>query len=132
MSEIGRELQLTLQAAFREAMVRRHAYVTVEHLRYALLHDKRGAEILRHAGADVPALKAALDRFFDDDLETVPGDDDFETDTRDILALTKVNFNGCYFADGLPVTLKFADAIGEILTAAPNLDGAPLPFKYYI
>ena len=50
----------------------------------------------------------------------------------DILALTKVNFNGCNFADGLPVTLKFADAIGEILTAAPNLEGAPQPFKYYI
>lgn len=50
----------------------------------------------------------------------------------DILALTKVNFNGCTFADGLPVTLKFADAIGEILTAAPNLEEAPQPFKYYI
>ncbi len=50
----------------------------------------------------------------------------------DILALTKVNFNGCTFGDGVPVTLKFADAIGEILTAAPNLDGAPQPFKYYI
>ncbi|MCA3260914.1 MAG: hypothetical protein ING44_03145 [Telmatospirillum sp.] len=50
----------------------------------------------------------------------------------DILALTKVNFNGCTFSDGLPVTLKFADAIGEILTAAPNLEGAPQPFKYYI
>ena len=60
------------------------------------------------------------------------GDADIETVTRDILALTKVNFNGCNFADGLPVTLKFADAIGEILTAAPNLEGAPLPFKYYI
>ena len=51
----------------------------------------------------------------------------------DILALTKVNFNGCTFADGIPVTLKFAHAIGEILTAAPDIeDGAPQPFKYYI
>ena len=40
--------------------------------------------------------------------------------------------HGRNFADGLPVTLKFADAIGEILTAAPNLEGAPLPFKFYI
>ena len=38
MSQIGRELQLTLQAAFREAAARRHAYVTVEHLLYALLY----------------------------------------------------------------------------------------------
>lgn len=60
------------------------------------------------------------------------GEADIETVVADILALTKVNFNGCNFADGLPVTLKFADAIGEILTAAPNIQGAPLPFKYYI
>lgn len=60
------------------------------------------------------------------------GDAELETVLSDILALTKVNFNGCTFADGLPVTLKFADAIGEILTAAPDLVRAPQPFKYYI
>ncbi len=43
MSHISRELQITLQAAYREALVRRHAYLTVEHLLYALLHDSRGA-----------------------------------------------------------------------------------------
>lgn len=51
----------------------------------------------------------------------------------DILALTKLNYNACIFADGEPVTLKFADAVGEILTAAPfEKDTPPLPFKYYI
>tara|TARA_R110002096_G_scaffold430722_2_gene645000 strand:+ start:8348 stop:9865 length:1518 start_codon:yes stop_codon:yes gene_type:complete len=60
------------------------------------------------------------------------GQADLETVVTDILALTKVNFNGCTFADGQPVTLKFADAIGEILTAAPNVLAAPQPFKYYI
>lgn len=60
------------------------------------------------------------------------GDADLKSVLADILSLTKVNFNGCTFADGLPVTLKFADAIGEILTAAPHLEEAPQPFKYYI
>lgn len=60
------------------------------------------------------------------------GNAELDQVVADILALTKVNFNGCNFADGLPVTLKFADAIGEILTAAPNLEGAPQPFKFYI
>ena len=50
MSHIGRELQLTLQAAVREAMARATPIVTVEHLLYALLHDESGAEILRHCG----------------------------------------------------------------------------------
>ncbi|HZO08656.1 MAG TPA: ATP-dependent Clp protease ATP-binding subunit ClpA [Myxococcota bacterium] len=88
MSEIGRELHLTLQAAVREAISRRHAYVTVEHLLFALLHDERGIEILRHAGADVAALRAALERFFRDDLETVPGDEAF--DARQTLAFHRV------------------------------------------
>ena len=60
------------------------------------------------------------------------GEADLRTVLGDILSLTKVNFNSCTFADGLPVTLKFADAIGEILTAAPEMEQAPQPFKYYI
>ncbi len=88
MSEIGRELHLTLQSAVREAVVRRHAYVTVEHLLFALLHDDRGAEVLFHAGADVDTLRAALERFFDEDLESVPGDEPFES--RQTLAFHRV------------------------------------------
>ena len=34
--------------------------------------------------------------------------------------------------DGIPITLKFADAIGEILTAAPLKNVPPLPFSNYI
>ena len=30
------------------------------------------------------------------------------------------------------ITLKFADAIGEVLTAGPVKDVPPLPFRYYI
>ncbi len=50
----------------------------------------------------------------------------------DILALTKLNYNACIYADGLPVTLKFANAVGEILTAGPLKCTPPLPFKHYI
>ncbi|MCX7171755.1 MAG: hypothetical protein NTY41_16145, partial [Proteobacteria bacterium] len=50
----------------------------------------------------------------------------------DVLNITKLNFNTCIYGDGLPVTLRFADSVGEILTAAPNLPNAPLPFKHYI
>lgn len=52
---------------------------------------------------------------------------------NDVLALTKVNYNACDFASGLPVTLKFADRVGEILMASPKAANAPpLPFRYYI
>ncbi len=56
-----------------------------------------------------------------------------ETVCQDILALTKLNYNSCRFCDGLPVTLKFANVIGDVLTAG-TLDGLKpaLPFRYYI
>ncbi|TVZ26708.1 Piwi domain-containing protein [Gillisia sp. Hel_I_86] len=52
---------------------------------------------------------------------------------KDILALTKLNYNSCKFCDGSPVTLKFANVIGEILTSGEIEDLRPaLPFRYYI
>ena len=51
MSRVGRELQITLQAAYREAVSRRHAYLTVEHLLYALTFNERGAGVAEDLGA---------------------------------------------------------------------------------
>ena len=61
------------------------------------------------------------------------GDGDLVTIMGDVLALTKVNYNSCDFASGLPVTLKFADRVGDILMASPKGRNAPpLPFQFYI
>src|SRR5260370_29325279 len=60
------------------------------------------------------------------------GDADINVVLKDILALTKLNYNTCIFGDGMPITLKFADAVGEILTAGPIKDVPPLPFGHYI
>jgi hypothetical protein len=49
----------------------------------------------------------------------------------DVLALTKLNYNAYTYGEGEPVTLKLADAVGEILTAGP-VSGAPLPCRLYI
>lgn len=66
-------------------------------------------------------------------IEICRGDTDIKQVMSDVLALTKLNYNGCIFADGLPVTLRFADSVGEILTAAPRKNELPpLPFRYYI
>jgi hypothetical protein len=51
---------------------------------------------------------------------------------KDVLSLTKLNFSAAEYCDGLPVTLRFADLVGEILTAGPITSHAPLPFKFYI
>jgi hypothetical protein len=57
---------------------------------------------------------------------------DIEVVLNDIMALTKLNYNSCMLADGMPVTLRFAEAVGEILTAGPITGVPPLPFKHYI
>lgn len=52
---------------------------------------------------------------------------------QDVLGLTKVNFNACIYGDGLPVTLRFAERVGDVLTAIPaDRDPPPLPFRHYI
>ena len=61
------------------------------------------------------------------------GDGDMMAVMRDVLALTKVNYNACDYASGLPVTLKFADRVGDIPIASPNgAKAPPLPFRFYI
>lgn len=65
-------------------------------------------------------------------VEITRGTADLGQVMEDVLGLTKLNFNACIYGDGLPVTLRFADDVGEILTAAPIDDLPPLPFKHYI
>ena len=66
-------------------------------------------------------------------IEVCRGEADIKQVMADVLALTKLNYNACIYGDGVPVTLRFADAVGEILTAAPRKgELPPLPFRYYI
>jgi len=65
-------------------------------------------------------------------IEIDKGEAEIKQVLKDILALTKLNYNACIYADGIPVTLRFADKIGEILTASTEIKVPPLAFKYYI
>ena len=55
---------------------RRHEYVTLEHLLYALLLDEDDGEVVRHAAATSPSSSSELERFLDEQLaapaETTP------------------------------------------------------------
>ena len=62
----------------------------------------------------------------------VRGECSLDTVLSDVLGLTKINFNSCLFNERLPVTIRFADAVGEILVSAPVDSEPKLPFKYYI
>jgi hypothetical protein len=36
------------------------------------------------------------------------------------MAVVKLSFNGCIYSDGISVTLRFSDVVGEILTGCPS------------
>jgi hypothetical protein len=98
----------------------------------ALKVDRRNAFVW--SSGYVPHLQTYPGREVPTPLKVriVFGDTPLEQVIADILALTKVNFNSCIFSDGLPVTLRFADDVGEILTAIPEVTSKPLPFRHYI
>lgn len=50
----------------------------------------------------------------------------------DILGLTKINYNACNFSDGLPVTIRFADKVGDVLTMGSAAGAERQPFKFYV
>jgi ATP-dependent Clp protease ATP-binding subunit ClpA len=62
-------VEVVLQIAFREAVSRRHAYLTLEHLLYALAHDDDGERILAACGADLGLLRRELSAYLDSSIE---------------------------------------------------------------
>lgn len=67
-------------------------------------------------------------------VEVLRGSAPLEVVLADVMGLTKLNYNSAAHSATLPVTLAFADAVGEILMAIPE-EASPvplLPFRYYI
>jgi ATP-dependent Clp protease ATP-binding subunit ClpA len=62
-------LEIVLHVAYREAVSRRHAYLTLEHLLYALAHDREGERILQGCGVDLVKLRRDLDDYLKDAVE---------------------------------------------------------------
>src|SRR5262249_59557459 len=73
---LSRPLEMSLALALREARARRHEFLTVEHVLYALLHDEAVAEVVRACGGDVELLKQELATYLDERLERLPPDAD--------------------------------------------------------
>ncbi len=71
---ISKELSETLGFAVREAKKRRHEYVSVEHILFAILHDSTGVEIIEGCGGNAKALISSIEKFFDEQLEQLPED----------------------------------------------------------
>jgi ATP-dependent Clp protease ATP-binding subunit ClpA len=74
---ISKELSETLGFAVREAKRRRHEYVSIEHLLFAILYDSEGIEIIENCGGNVENLKNALELFLSQQMESVPEENEY-------------------------------------------------------
>lgn len=69
---LDKELEYTLNVAFREARNKRHEFVTVEHLLLALLDNSSALEVLKACGANVNRLRSNLTEFIDRTTPVIP------------------------------------------------------------
>ena len=76
---LSKELEFTLNQAFKEAREHQHEFMTIEHLLLALLDNPSAAEVLRACAADIPALREELREFLDETTPLIPGEDERET-----------------------------------------------------
>jgi len=72
---LSKELEFTLNLAFKEAREKNHEFMTVEHLLYALLGNPSAVEVLRACGGDLDQLKQDVGTFIEETTpKLAPGD----------------------------------------------------------
>ncbi|MCG8615974.1 MAG: AAA family ATPase, partial [Desulfobacterales bacterium] len=74
---ISKELSTALGFAVREAKKRRHEYVCVEHVLYAILNHESGMETIERCGGSPEQIKEELERFFDEKLTKIDTKDEY-------------------------------------------------------
>ena len=69
---LTRDLEVTLNLAFKDAHAKRHELMSVEHLLLALLDNAVAAEALRACGADIAKLRTELTEFLNATTPLIP------------------------------------------------------------
>jgi ATP-dependent Clp protease ATP-binding subunit ClpA len=82
------DVRRTLDAARDDAGARRHEYVTLEHLLFALLQDDRAQEVIFHCGGDPDQIRNEVDAFLDSRIEKMP--EETESEVLETIALRRV------------------------------------------
>jgi ATP-dependent Clp protease ATP-binding subunit ClpA len=85
---LSKELEFTLNQAFREAREKRHEFMTVEHLLLALLDNPAAVEVLRACGADLERLRGDLQAFLEQTTPLIPEQE--KRDTQPTLGFQRV------------------------------------------
>tara|TARA_R110002049_G_scaffold2743_3_gene21032 strand:- start:81149 stop:83404 length:2256 start_codon:yes stop_codon:yes gene_type:complete len=85
---LSKDLEASLNLAFKDAREKRHEFMTVEHLLLALTDNHSAAEILRACGANIETLTSELNVFIDENTPLL--NEDEERDTTPTLGFQRV------------------------------------------
>ncbi len=69
---LSKELEVTLNTAFKNAHDNRHEFITVEHLLLALLDNSSAESIMKACGCDLKILSEQLEQFINDTISLIP------------------------------------------------------------
>ncbi len=85
---LSKELEFTLNRAFKEAREKHHEYMTVEHMLLSLLDNPAAVKVLRACGADPERLRREITAFIDETTPLIPVHE--ERDTQPTLGFQRV------------------------------------------
>ncbi len=85
---LSKELEFTLNTAFRDARAKMHEFMTVEHLVLSLLDNAAAAAVLRACGADIEQLRNELGAYVSEHTPRLSLDD--ARDTQPTLGFQRV------------------------------------------
>lgn len=86
---LDKELEQTLNNAFKAARDKRHEFMTVEHLLLALIDNAAAAKVLEACGVTLETLSKELEEFVDSTTPLIP-EDDQEREVQPTLGFQRV------------------------------------------
>ena len=86
---LSRELEVTLNLAFKDARQKRHELMSVEHLLLSLLDNTSAVSVLGACGADIAKLRAELEEFLDATTPLIP-QNETDRETQPTLGFQRV------------------------------------------
>lgn len=86
---LNKELEFTLNLAFKEAKEKRHEFMTVEHLLLSLLDNPAAGNVLQACDANIEALRRDLIEFIDETTPRIP-EDELDRETQPTLGFQRV------------------------------------------
>lgn len=85
---LSKELEYTLNFAFKEAHERKHEFITVEHLLLAMLDNSAALEVLKACNTNIERLRKELKHFLEETTPLIPAG--IERETQPTLGFQRV------------------------------------------